>query len=157
MYNFVYHQVIIQAEYLVFQLFFTIPTKRHVNQLKLVKDLVVETCKKRKLEASLIINSQPKIKDNILSMVDMSNMEDKSETWFWNDSTNESNSDIEEGEDSDTNESDLEVKKSRKVSLKICKEIKWNKKRENKLYGVNGIESKATSKRQQKFAQELDK
>ncbi len=132
------------------------PTKRRLNQLKPARDLVVEACKRRKFEASLIVNSQLKIEDNKLSTADTNDTEDESKTWFWNDSANESDSDIEEGEDSDENESDLEVEESREVSPEICKGIKWNKEGENKLCGVYKIGSKATSKRQQKSAQELD-
>ena len=69
---------------------------------------------------------------------------------------NESDSDTEEGEDGDENESDLEVEKSRAVSPKVRKEIKWNKEGKNKLRRVYGIWSRATSKRQRKSARELD-
>ena len=132
------------------------PTKRRLNQLKSARDLAVEACKRRKFEASLVVNSQPEIEDDKLSAADTSDTEDESETWFWNDSANESDSDTEEGEDSDENESDLEVEESREVSPEVCKEIKWNKEGENKLRGVYGIGSKATSKRQRKSARELD-
>ena len=52
---------------------------------------------------------------------------------------------------------DLEIKKSKEVSPEVYKEIKWNKEGEDKLCEVYKIGSKATSKRQQKFAPELDK
>lgn len=132
------------------------PTKRHLNELKSARALAVEACKKRKFESSLVFNTQPEIEDDKLNTADTSDMEDKSEIWFWNDSANESDSDTEEGEDDDENESDLEVGESRAVSPEVCKEIKWNKKGESKLRGVYGIGSRLSSKRQQKSAQELE-
>lgn len=60
--------------------------------------------------------------------------------------------DKKEGKDKDENESNLETEKSRAISSKVCKEIKWNKEGENKLCGIYEIGSKATSKKQQKFS-----
>ena len=132
------------------------PTKRRLNQLKSARALAVEACKRRKFEASLVVNSQPEIEDDKLSTADTSDTEVESGTWFWNDSANESDLDTEEGEDGDENESNLEMEESRAVSPKVRKEIKWNKEGENKLCGVYGIGSRATSKRRRKSARELD-
>ena len=133
------------------------PTKCRLNQLKSARALAVKACKRRKFEASLFVNSQPEIEDDKLNAADTSDTEVESGTWFWNDSANESDLDTEEGEDGDENESELEVKESRAVSPKVRKEIKWNNEGKNKLCGVYGIGSRATSKKQQKFAFELDK
>ena len=126
------------------------PTKRRLIQLKSAKDLAIGVCKKRKFEASLVVNSYPEIEENKLNTVDTSNMEDKSKTWFWKNSANESDFDTEKAEYSDKNELDLEIEESREISPEVLKEIKWNKKGENRLCGVYGIRLKATSKRQQK-------
>ncbi len=56
------------------------PTKRRLNQLKLARDLAVQACKRRKFEASLVVNSQLEIEDNKLSTADTNDMEDESET-----------------------------------------------------------------------------
>lgn len=100
------------------------PSKRHFNQLKLAETLAVKVYKKRKFEASLIINLQPEIEDDKLNMADKSNTKVKSEIWFQNNSVNESNLDIEKGEDRDKNKLDLEVEKSGAINPKVCKEIK---------------------------------
>ena len=100
------------------------PNKSRLNQLKSARALAVEACKRRKYEASLVLNAQREIKDDKLSTADTSNREDESGTWFWNDSANKTDSDTEEGEDDDENESDLEVGESRAVSPEVCKEIK---------------------------------
>lgn len=123
-------------------------TKWRLNQLKSIKTLAIEAYKKRKFKASLIINLQPKIKNNKLSTTDIRNTKDKSKTWFWNNSAKESNLDIEKGKNDDENESDLKIEESRKVSTKVCKKIKWNKERKNKLYRLYEIRLKAMLKRQ---------
>lgn len=90
---------------------------------------MVQAYKKRKFEANIFFNKHPEIGDNKLSTTfDTSNMEDKSGTWFWKKSANESGSNTKERENDDKNESDLELDESRAVSLEVLKkEIKWNK------------------------------
>ena len=97
------------------------PTKRRLNQLKSARALAVEACKRRKFEASLVVNSQPEIEDDKLSTADTSDTDIESGTWFWNDSANESDSDIEEGEDGDENESDLEVEELEQLARKFVR------------------------------------
>ena len=113
----------------------------------MARALIVKACKKRKFEASLVINLQLKIEDNKLSMADINDTKNEFKTWFWNNSTNESKSDIVEEKDGNENESDLEIEKSREISLEICKKIKYNKEGENKFCKVYEIELKAMSKR----------
>ena len=73
----------------------------------------------------MIFNIHLKIDENKLSTIDISNTEDESETWFWNKSANKSNLDIKKREKDDKNELDLEIDKSRTVSLKdLEKEMK---------------------------------
>lgn len=120
--------------------------------------------KKRNVEASLVFNlAQLEIDNNKLSTTNISNTEGESETWFWNKSANESNSDTkkegdkkeEKGKD---NKSNLEIEKpsiESAVNPKI--EIKWNKKGENKLYGVYRNGSISTLRRVWKTALKLDK
>lgn len=100
------------------------PTKHRLNQLKSTKAIAVKVCKKRKFEANLVVNLQPEIEDDKLSIANISNIDIEFQTWFWNNCSNKSDSDIKEGEDGDENELDLEVEESRVVSLKVCKEIK---------------------------------
>lgn len=83
------------------------PSKRRLDQLKSARAAAVQACKKRKSEASSVLNAHPEIVDDKLSTTDTSNTEDESGTWFWNESANESDPDTEEGEEDDKNESDL--------------------------------------------------
>lgn len=90
--------------------------------------MVIQACKKRKSELSSVLNIHSEIKDDKLSTTDTSNIEDKPRTQFWNESANESNSDIQKGKKDNENELDLEVEKSITVSQKVLKkEIQQNK------------------------------
>lgn len=73
-------------------------------------------------------------------------MEEKSEIWFCNNSINESNLNTKKEKDSDKNKLDLEIEEFKEVSLEVCKEIKWNKKRENRLWKIYRIGLKAMLK-----------
>ena len=88
------------------------PSKRCLTQLKSARAAAVLSSKKRKIEASLVLNlAQPEIGDNKLSTTDTSDTEGEFRTWFWNESANESGSDTEEegdkkeeeGEDNESN------------------------------------------------------
>ena len=87
-------------------------------------------------------SAQLEIHNDKLSTTDTSDTEGKSGTWFWNESANESDSDIEGGEDEevDENESDLDVdqpRTERAVSTKVQnKELKWNREGKEKLRGA---------------------
>lgn len=70
-------------------------TEHYPNQLKSAKAFTIKAYKKREFEASLVVNSQPKIDNNKLNMANTSNIKDKSKTWFWNNNANESNLNIE--------------------------------------------------------------
>lgn len=82
------------------------PSKQRLDQLKSVKAIAVQVCKKRKSEASLVFNIHLKVKDDKLSTTGISNTEGKSGTCFWNKSGNESDSDNEKKEDKDKKEED---------------------------------------------------
>ncbi len=87
-------------------------------------------------------------------------MKDESGIWFWNESANEIDSDIEE-ERNGNHENNLQGNKSRTeevVSSEVPKiEIKWNKEGGDKLCGGYRKGSKRTRMRQQKSARELEK
>lgn len=122
-------------------------SKRQREQQNAARAALNEVFKKRRLEArSLSKSAQPKIDDDKLSTVDTSDMEDESETWFWHESANETNSDTEE-EGDDVAESDLDLEEPRikqAVNPDVCKtEIKWNKEGEDRLRGGYGKGSKA--------------
>lgn len=55
-------------------------TKHDLNQLKSARSPIVKTYKKRIFEASLVVKSQSKIKDNKISIADTNNMKGKFET-----------------------------------------------------------------------------
>ena len=81
------------------------PYKRCLDQLKSARAAAVQACKKRKSEASSVLNTvHLKVEDDKLSTTDTSNTEGGSGTWFWNESANESDSDTEEEEDKDEDE-----------------------------------------------------
>ena len=77
------------------------PSKRRLEQLKSARAAAVQACKMRKSETSSIINAHLEIQDDKLSTADTRDTEGESETWFWNDSANESGSDAEKGEEDD--------------------------------------------------------
>ena len=56
------------------------PSKCRLNQLKLARAIAVQAYKKRKIEANLVLNAHPEIKDNKLSTADISNTKDESGT-----------------------------------------------------------------------------
>lgn len=65
------------------------PSKRRLTQLKSARAAAVLSSKKRKVEASLVLNSaQLEIDDDKLSITDTSDTEGESGTWFWNESAN---------------------------------------------------------------------
>ena len=77
------------------------PSKRRLDQLKSARAAAVQAYKKRKFEASSVLNVHLEVEDDKLSTTDTSNTEGESVTWFWNESANESDSDTEEEEDED--------------------------------------------------------
>ena len=120
--------------------------------------------KKRKVEASLVLNSaQLEIDDDKLSMTDTSDTKGESGTWFWNESANESGSDTEEEGDKgekegEDNESNPEIEKpstEKAVSSEV--EMRWNKEGEDKLRGAYGNGLTSTLRRARKAALELEK
>lgn len=94
-------------------------SKRRLEQLKSARAAAVQSFKKRRSEASSVLNSTKlEIDDDKLSTADTSDTEGKSRTRFWNESANEIDSDAEEGgdkekEDLDENELDLDIEKPR--------------------------------------------
>ena len=136
-------------------------SKRQREQRNAARAASNEVFKKRRLEArSLSKSAQPKVDDDKLSTVNTSDTEDESETWFWHESANETNSDTEE-EGDDVAESDLDLEEPRikqAVSPDVSKtEIRWNKEGEDRLRGGYGKGSRRTQMRHQKSARELRK
>ena len=122
------------------------PSKRYFDQLKSARTAAIKACKKRKSEASLVLNVYLKVEDHKLSTTGTSNIEGESGTWFWNESAKKSDSDIEEEEDEDEEDEDKNKKKKNNnqeerkfrtqkvVSLVVPKiEIKWNRQGDNKF------------------------
>lgn len=72
------------------------PSKYRFIQLKSVKVKAVQSLKRRKIEASLVLNLiQLKINDNKLSITDINDIEGESGTQFQNENVNESDLDFE--------------------------------------------------------------
>lgn len=104
------------------------PSKRRLEQLKCARVAAVLSSKKRKFEASSVLNSaQLEIDDDKLSLADTIETEGESGTWFWNKSANESDSDTKEeadkgegeGEDSESNSHIEEPRTERAVSPEV--------------------------------------
>lgn len=80
--------------------------------------------------------AQLRVDDCGLSTANTTNMEKKSEIWFWNESANKTNLDIEEeknGNHKNNLEGD-EIRIEEVVSSEVYKvEIKWSKEGQNKL------------------------
>lgn len=110
-------------------------SKQQFNQLKSAKTAAVQAYKKRKFEASSVLNTVHEVKDNKLNVINISDTEGGSRIWFQNKSANGSNLDIEKDENSDKNENEEkrnqkeeESKTQETVSLDIPKlKIKQNK------------------------------
>ncbi len=140
------------------------PSKRRLDQRKSAR-AAVQACKKRKSEASPVLNTVHEVEDDELSITDTSDTEGGSGTWFWNESANGSDSDTEKDEDNNEDEDEEEgnreegeSKTQETVSLGVPKlEIKWNKQGEDKLRGGYGNGSRTTLKKKRKFARELEK
>ncbi len=82
-----------------FPRFVTIPSKRCLKQLKSARVAAVQAKKKRRCEVNLVTDpAQLEMDNDKLSTTDTSDTEGESETWFWNESANEDDSDIERGE-----------------------------------------------------------
>lgn len=98
---------------------------------------------------------------NTNNMDNTNNTDNESETWFWNESANETDSDTEEEEGNNNHENDLEEDESKieeAASSEIHKfEIKWNREGEEKLCGVYRKKLRRTQMRKQKSAWELEK
>ena len=134
--------------------FIIIPSKRQREQRNAARAASVEIFKKRRLEASSLLNSsQPSVDNGKLSTIDISDEEAESGTWFWNESANETDSDSDEGDSGDIDEEDLEEEQSRTnlaLSPRVTNfEIKWNKEGERNLCRGYGKGSRRTQMRQQ--------
>ena len=136
------------------------PSKRQRTQRNAARVASVEVFKKRRLEASPLLNSeQLNTDDDRLSTIDTSDDEsDSAETWFWNESANETDSDSEEEGCNNVDEKDLGEEQSRMeqaVSPKV--ELKWNRKREQTLCGGYGKGSRSIQMLHNISARELRK
>ncbi len=98
-------------------------SKRRRKQLKFARAISLEVCKKRRLEASLLSNSvQLNCKlSNIIDTTNTTNIEDKSGTWFWNQSANKTDSNIEE-EGNSNHKNNLEGNKFR-IEEAVCSDV----------------------------------
>lgn len=109
------------------------PLKQRLQHLKSTRTASVEFFKKRKIEASSLLNlAVLQINKNKLSTGDSSDMESEFGTWFWNKNANKIDMDSEKRKVSDIDKKDLEKEQSRieqAVNPKVFKvEIQWNKK-----------------------------
>lgn len=124
----------------------------------------LQTFKKRRQDSSSLPNLvQPLSDDNEANTSDTTHIEGKTETWFWHESANESDSDSEEEgfSDVDVEESNLEREQpSQEKSTRFereqpsheggarseseSREIRWNKEGGTKLRGGYGKGSHAT-------------
>lgn len=104
-----------------------------------------------------------KIDENKLNTTNTSNTTDDSQTWFWNKSTNKSDSDSEKEanhrDDRDTENIDEKYSKTKeKTSSEVFKqELKWNKEGERSLCRGYESGSRSTRWRKKNLAQELEK
>lgn len=139
-------------------------SNRRLDQQKSARTAAAQASKKRKSEASLVFNAHLEVKDDKLSTTSTSNIEGKSETWFWNKSTNESNLETKKMEDEDekkedknkeekeNNQEEVESRIQKAISLGIPKiEIKWNRQRDNKLQRGYQNRLRTMFKKQSKF------
>ena len=140
------------------------PSKRRLTQLKSAIAAAVLFLKKRKVEASLVLNLvQLEIDDNKLSITDISDTKGESGTWFWNESANESglhtkeegDKGEEEGEDNKSNPEIEELSIEKAVSSEV--KMRWNEEGEDKLCGAYGNGLTSTLRKAQKAALELEK
>ena len=96
------------------------PSKRQRAQRNAARAASVEIFKKRRLEASSLLN-QLNTDDDKLSTIDTSDNEsDSARTWFWNESANESDSDSEEEGCNNVDEEDLEEEQPRMEQATLC-------------------------------------
>lgn len=138
------------------------PSKRQREQQKAARAASALTFKKRRLEASSILDlSQLETDDNRLSAADTSNTQGESGTGLGNVSTNGSDLDAEEEGHLDGDGLDLAMEKYRTepaASLRVPPaEIKWNADGDQKFRGTYGKGSRSSLKRQKKSARELAK
>ena len=136
-------------------------SKHCCDNLKAVLEAFVASFKKRRSEASSLPTSDPcKINDNTLSTMNTSNTEDDFQTWFWNKSANETDSDSkkESNDEDDKNLKEEHPKTEKEASPEVLKqELKWNKEEESSLCGGYGVGSRLSRKREGKLAWELEK
>ena len=90
----------------------------------MIKNFIIKVCKKRKFKASLIINLKPKIKNNKFNIVNISNIKNKSKTWFWNNYRDRNDLIKKKKKVNNKNKLNSKVEKSKIVSQKIYKKIK---------------------------------
>lgn len=96
-------------------------SKRQRQQRNAARAASNEVFKKRRLAARSLPTTQSKIDDDKLSTIDTSDTEGE-ETWFWNESANETNSDTEEeGDDVDGLDMDWEESRTERAILKFVK------------------------------------
>ena len=134
------------------------PSKRQRAQRNASRVASVEVFKKRRLEASPLLNSeQLNTDDDKLSTIDTSDDEsDSAETWFWNESANETDSDSEEESCNNVDEKHLEEEQPRMeqaVSPKIEVEIE-SERRTNSSRGY-GKGSRSTQMLHNKSARDF--
>ena len=113
------------------------------------------TFKKGRLEASQLLKPvQPQPDDNTNNTSDT---EGKSGTWYWNKSANESCSDTEEERYSDIDEKNETRTEESKTQEEATPEVtlRWNRNGKSSLCGGYGKGSKSASQRQQKLARDF--
>ena len=138
------------------------PSKRQRDQRNAARAASNSTYKKRRLEASLLpkpVQLQP---HDTSYTYDTSDTESESGTWYWNESANESDSDteaegrpdIDEEDESRTEESRIQEEARPEVSLM---DMRWNRDGESSLRGGYGNGSKSSSQRQKKYARDFER
>ena len=139
------------------------PSKRQRAQRNAARAASIQTFKKRRLEASSPLNSeQLNTDDDKLSTIDTTDNDgDSAETWYWNESANETDSDSEEESCNNVDEEDLEEEQSKMeqaVSPKNTKvDLKWNRKGQQIFCGGYGKGSRSIQMLHNKSAQEFKK
>lgn len=135
--------------------FVIMPSKHQRDQWKTARAASLRTFKKRKEESSSIHNFvQPQLDDDKAFTSDTSNIKSETGTWFWHESANGRDFDLEEERYLDVEGLILEEEQlshggpARLESRPM--EVKWNKEEKDKLRWLYGKRSRATLTRQTK-------